>query len=136
MTKKNLLLILLFLGLVTGVLLVTQTTIFKSQASNTDTHQPVKENSYIFASPVQAKADGKEKIRITVFILDSQGLGVSKQNVTIKAPSSAQVETIQNTTDDLGKATFNISSSTLGKVEISASTPSINLSQKISLIFL
>lgn len=136
MTKKILFIILLILGLATTLLLVTQTTIFRSKASNTDSHLPVKENSYIFASPIQAKADGKEKIRVTVFLLDSQGLGVSKQPVTLKTPSTVQVEILQNYTDDLGKASFNIYSNTLGKFEISASAPNLNLSQKVSLLFL
>jgi hypothetical protein len=136
MTKKFLFIILLILGLTTTVLIVTQTTIFKSRASTSNSHLPVKENSYLFASPIQAKADGQEKIRVTIFLLDSQGLGVSQQLVTLKVPLALQVETIQSTTDDLGKATFNLSSSVPGKFEISASTSDLNLSQKINLLFL
>lgn len=136
MTKKILLIILLILGLTTTIFLVTQTTIFKSRANSTSSHLPVRENSYLFASPIQAKADGQEKIRVTVFLLDSNGLGVSQQTVTLKVPSILQVETIQSVTDDLGKATFNLSSSTPGKFEISASTPTLILNQKINLLFL
>ena len=136
MTKKMLFIILLILGLITTLLLITQTTVFKSRASDTSDQLPVKENSYIFASPIQARADGKEKIRVTVFLLNSQGLGVGKQAVTIKVPSSVQIETLQGLTDDLGKATFNLFSATPGKYEISASTPTLNLSQKINLLFL
>jgi hypothetical protein len=136
MTKKILFIILLILGLTTTVLIVTQTTIFKSRASTSNSHLPVRENSYLFASPIQAKADGQEKIRVTIFLLDSQGLGVSQQLVTLKVPSALQIETLQSTTDDLGKATFNLSSSVPGKFEISASTSGLNLSQKINLLFL
>jgi len=136
MTKKILFIILLILGLTTTVLLITQITVFKSRASNTDSRLPVRENSYLFASPIQAKADGQEKIRVTIFLLDSQGLGVSQQAVTLKAPPPIQVETLQSTTDDLGKATFNLSSATPGKFEISASTTTLVLSQKINLLFL
>lgn len=135
MTKQILLIILLILGLLTTLLLITQTTIFKSQASNTDTQLPVKENSYIFASPIQAKADGKEKVRITVFLLNSLGLGVGKQSVTLKVPAPIEIETIQSVTDDLGKASFNLSSTAPGKFEISASTPTLILTQKINLLF-
>jgi len=136
MTKKIVFFILLIFGLITAVFLVTQTSIFKSRASNTNSHLPVKENSYLFASPIQAKADGQEKIRITVFLLDSNGLGVSQQAVTLKFPSTLLLETLQSTTDDFGKATFNLSSTTPGKFEISASTPNFALSQKINLLFL
>jgi hypothetical protein len=135
MTKKMLFIILLVLGLITTLLLITQTTIFRSSASGSD-QLPVKENSYIFASPIQARADGKEKIRITVFLLNSQGLGVGKQQVTLKVPPRIEIETLQGVTDDLGKATFNLFSSTPGKYEITASTPHLNLSQKINLLFL
>lgn len=136
MTKKILFIIFLILGLTTAVLFISQTTIFKSRASSTSTHLPVRENSYLFASPIQAKADAQEKIRVTVFLLDSNGLGVSQQTVTLKVPSALQIETIQNVTDDLGRATFNLSSSVPGKFEISASTSTLNLSQKINLLFL
>jgi len=136
MTKKIFYIILLIFGLITGIYLVTQTTLFKSRASTTSTRLPVKENSYIFASPIQAKADGLEKIRITVFLLDSQGLGISHQSVSLKVPFPLQVETLQSSTDDLGKATFNLFSTTPGKFEISASTPDFSLSQKINLLFL
>jgi len=136
MTKKILFIILLVLGLSITVLLITQTTIFRSRASNTNSHLPIKENSYLFASPIQAKADGQEKIRVSVFLLDSNGLGVSQQIVTLKVPSSIQTETLQGTTDDLGKATFNLFSTIPGKFEISAFTPTLILSQKINLLFL
>jgi hypothetical protein len=132
--KKIFFTILLIFGLITGVYLVTQTTIFKSRA--TSTHLPTKENSYLFASPIQAKADGQEKIRITVFLLDSNGLGVSQQSVTLNVPPGIQIETLQSTTDDLGKATFNLSTIYPGKYTISASTSTLNLSQKINLLFL
>lgn len=134
--KKIFFIIPLIFGLITGVYLVTQTTLFKSRATTTSTHFPVKENSYVFASPIQAKADGQEKIRITVFLLDSNGLGVSRQPVTLKVPSALQIETLQSTTDDLGKSTFNLSSNFPGKYEISASTDKFSLFQKINLLFL
>lgn len=134
--KKIFFIILLIFGLITSLYLVTQSTIFKSRASNTSTHLPTKENSYLFASPIQAKADGQEKIRITVFLLDSNGLGVSRQLVTLKVPPQIQIEAIQSTSDDLGKATFNLSSTSPGKYEISASIPDFPLSQKINLLFL
>ena len=136
MIKKIVFIILLLLGLTITILMISQSTIFNSRASNTNSHIPVKENSYIFASPIQAKADGHEKIRITVFLLDSQGLGVSQQNITLQVPPNLQIETIQNITDELGKATFNLSSNSPGKFEISASSPSLKLSQKINLLFL
>lgn len=134
MPKKVFLIILLLLGLALGLFLLSQSTILSSRASTPTT--PNRENSYLFASPIQAKADGQEKIRVTVFLLNSQGLGVPGERINLNYPSSLTLETLQTTTDDLGKATFNLSSTTPGKFEISASTPSFNFSQKIKLLFL
>lgn len=136
MTRKLFFIILLILGLVLSIYLVSQTAIFRSRADSTNSKLPVKENSYLFASPIQAQANGQEKIRITVFLLDSNGLGVSQQLVTLKTPANIQIENLQNITDDLGKATFNLSSSIPGKFEISAFTPTLTLTQKINLLFL
>lgn len=136
MFKKIILITFLIISLGFSVYLISQNIIFKGQAANTNSHLPVKENSYLFASPIQAKADGQEKIRITVFLLDSNGLGVSQQPVTLQTPSTLQVESIQSITDDLGRATFNLSSSLPGKFEISASVPTLILTQKINVLFL
>lgn len=136
MTKKIFFIVLLVLSLIITTLLITQTTIFSSRANSTNNHLPTKENSYLFASPIQAKADGQEKIRITVFLLDSDGIGVSQQKVILNTSSKVQIETLQSITDDTGKATFNVYSTIPGKYEISATTSNLTLSQKINLLFI
>lgn len=136
MTKKIFFIILLLLGIILTIYLVSQTTIFSGKASNHNSQLPNKENSYLFASPLQAKADGQEKIRITVFLLDSNGLGVSQQKVTLNTSSDIQIESLQSITDDTGKAIFNLSSKLVGKYSLSASTPNLNLTQKVNLLFL
>lgn len=136
MKSKLILTSLLLLGLILAILLVSQTAIFSGRANSSSSKIPVKENSYLFASPIQAKADSKEKIRITVFLLDSNGLGVSQQNVKLNTPSQVFIDPIQPTTDEFGKAIFDINSATPGKYQISASTSTLNLGQKINVLFL
>ncbi len=110
--------------------------IFTSRASTTNTSLPTRENSYIFASPIQAQGNGQEKIRINVFLLNSQGLGVSQKQVTLSSTPSLNIEAVQPQTDDFGKAIFNLSSSIPGKYQISASTSDFTLKQQLFVLFL
>jgi len=93
------------------------------------------ENSYIFASPLRAKAGG-EKIRITVFILDNRGLGISGKTVVVGGGNLLQVTAVQPVTDPQGRATFDISSeSSTGVYIIQASVDGINLIQQATITF-
>jgi hypothetical protein len=93
------------------------------------------QNSYLFASPLTAKSDGLEKIRLTIFLLDSRGLGVSNQKVNINAPSTLTLTNIQAVTDDTGKAIIDASSSIATTYQISASTDNQVLPQKVKITF-
>jgi hypothetical protein len=94
------------------------------------------DNSYVFASPLRAKAGG-EKIRITVFILDGRGLGISGKNVSIGGgnESMLQITPIQPVTDGQGRATFDISSTASGTYIIQATVDGTNLTQKADISF-
>lgn len=92
------------------------------------------DNSYIFASPLRAKAGG-EKIRITVFILDSRGLGLVGKKVTIGSGSSLLSVPIQPVTDGQGRATFDISANSVGVYIITAAADGVDLTQKANISF-
>ncbi len=93
------------------------------------------ENSYVFASPLRAKTGG-EKIRITVFILDNRGLGISGKTVVVGSGNLLQVMAIQPVTDPQGRATFDISSeSSTGLYIIQAAVDGINLIQQTTVTF-
>lgn len=93
------------------------------------------DNSYIFASPLRAKTGG-EKIRVTVFILDTRGLGLSGRKVSIGGGDALNVTSIQPTTDGQGRATFDVSSeSTPGVYIIQASVDGLNLVQQATISF-
>lgn len=132
--KPTLFLTLLLLSTLTIPLgLVANQTIFSSRASGSG--QVVFENSYLFVSPLQAKADGTEKIRLTVFLLDSRGMGVPGETVTLKLPSEVTSPFSQPVTDDLGKAVFDLTSTRPGSYSASALNRQRELSQKARLIF-
>lgn len=92
-------------------------------------------NSYIFASPVRAKANG-DLIRITIFVLDDQGRGIFGKKVTLgNNNESIIVNNLQSLTDEVGKATFDVSSSATGVFFIEALVDDELLPQKVKVTF-
>jgi len=137
MLQKNrnlFIIIFLLVSLIGSLFLVFRTTIFLGRASGSASPL-VLDNSYLFASPLQAKADGLQKIRLTVFLLDNRGLGIPNLTVTLNHPQSLSSESIQNITDDTGKAVFDITSLSPGSFDISASVGNLFLPQKVKLAF-
>jgi len=135
--------VILLLILILFLYLIRSPLIFRSGAASftTSSLTPVVssglslDNSYIFASPLRAKT-GSEKIRVTVFILDEHGLGISGKNVSITGGDLLQVTPIQPTTDSQGRATFDIASATSpGTFVIQASTGGVTLTQKATISF-
>ena len=126
--------ILLF-GLWAAVYLVRQRTQLTGKAYGPVSEGSVKlENSYIFASPLRARAGG-ERIRVTVFILDGQGRGIGGKQVVLASSETLQVEAIQATTDDLGKAIFDVYSPRPGLYLIEASVEGKLLPQRVQISF-
>ena len=93
------------------------------------------ENSYVFTSPLVAKAGNNEKIRLTIFLLDARGLGVSQKVVSLKADPQIKVDIVQGTTDNFGKAVFDISAPTAGTYIPQINVDGVELSQKAKLTF-
>lgn len=93
------------------------------------------DNSYIFSTPSQARANGQEKIRLTVFVLNNQGLGVLGKKVLIETDSSLTIETVQSSTDNYGKAYFDISSTKPAQYFLEIEIDDKTLKQKAHLVF-
>lgn len=93
------------------------------------------DNSYVFVSPLRAQANGQEKVRLTVFILNGQGLGVLGRKVELGNDSNLKIETIQTITDQLGKAIFDISSTKAGEYYLDVSVDDQKLKQQGHLSF-
>jgi Bacterial Ig-like domain (group 1) len=135
--KKKYLAIIIFLSiaLIASVFLVLKTTVFTKKANTGNQSSVVLENSYLFVSPLQVKADLKEKARLTVFILDGRGLGVPNQTIDISTPSQISVTEVQKNTDDSGKAVFDLSSNISGQFNVSAKTKKGTIPQQVKIVF-
>lgn len=93
------------------------------------------ENSYIFASPVRAKAGG-DLIRITVFVLDNAGLGVYNKDVFVgNEDSGLTINKTQASTDETGKALFDISSNNPGTYFVEVMIENQKVPQRVKIVF-
>ena len=98
-------------------------------------------NSYVFAAPLVVAADGQSKIRVNVFVLNDEGLGVADKRVDLslrpKIPGgkNAQVRVLQPVTDKYGKAVFEVASTVPGQFVASASVGGVALPQTVTLTF-
>ncbi len=126
------LLFFLLIGLIASVYLTDRAVIFQTGAAGSTS--PSLENSYIFASPLRAGVGG-EKIRITVFILDSTGKGVFGKTVELGEVPALDIAKTQNVTDETGKAVFDVSSRAKGLFSIEAVYDGNVLPQRIQATF-
>ncbi|GIW62830.1 MAG: hypothetical protein KatS3mg090_0656 [Patescibacteria group bacterium] len=94
------------------------------------------ENSYVFVSPLKAKANGEEQIRITIFLLNSQGIGVKNTKVELRFDPELTVTNTQDITDPYGKAIFDVSTTTPGKYEVEIFSQGKKLQQTAVLEFI
>lgn len=137
MKNKYLIVIIIFLliALIASLSLVLQSTTINKKATSQNQSIIALENSYLFVSPLQVKADAKEKMRLTIFILDGRGMGISNQLVSISTSSKIAVNSIQNHTDISGKAVFDLSSATAGQFKVTAQAGNVTLPQEVKVVF-
>lgn len=132
---------ILFLGLVLLILLIASIGFWLYEAqylvgrASTVRTGFSNENSYLFVSPLQAKANNQEKIRVTVFVLNNQGLGIQGYKVTLNNHPALAIETIQGLTDGYGKAVFDVSGSKAGDYYLEVYAEAKQLQQKAHLSF-
>lgn len=107
---------------------------FSSRASIKSVNFSI-DNSYVFITPLRARANGQEKIRVTVFILNDQGLGVMGKKVFIDRDEALNIEEIQALTDNFGKAYFDVASGKTGEYYLKILVDNTQLKQKIHLSF-
>ena len=93
------------------------------------------QNSYVFASPLSAKA-ASEKIRVTVFLLNEKGRGVKGKPISLVSnPSGLNFVGIQSESDKMGQAVFDAASVVPGKFEIGAQVEGNSLPQTVTVLF-
>jgi hypothetical protein len=135
--KKKLIFLILFLLILVSFSFffgLYEVRFFKSRASVSQASFSV-DNSYLFVSPLRAKANGQEKIRITVFVLNNQGLGVLGKEVFLSPNTDLSVDIIQGQTDNFGKAVFDVTSTKPGEYYLEVSVDGQKLPQKAHLSF-
>jgi len=93
------------------------------------------DNSYVFITPLRARANGQEKIRVTVFVLDDKGLGVMGKKVFLDQDEALNIEEIQALTDNFGKSYFDVTSSKTGEYYLKVLVDDSELKQKTHLSF-
>ena len=126
---------MLVIILIIVLLFINQRTSIAPKAREVNTTSSVSiTNSYVFASPVRAKANG-DLIRVTVFVLDEKGLGVFDKKVTIREGSGLSVKEVQALTDEVGKAIFDISSTKTGVFYLEVEAGGIILPQRTKVVF-
>ena len=132
-----LILLLLLFSLGVTVFFIGQRTTFFGRAFNLSeqTSEVMLENSYLFASPLSALANGKEKIRMTIFLLDSQGRGVLGKPVFLGQHENLSIKAIQPISDNLGRVIFDISASSAADYLIEAKVDNQILPQRVRLNF-
>lgn len=98
-------------------------------------------NSYIFASPLSARAGG-DKIRVTVFALDGQGKGIPNKVVSVNCVNNTQCLSggvtfaeLQPQTDTLGQAIFDLTAAQPGKYDLQAIVEGISIPQTVTVNF-
>ncbi len=136
MSKKIILIIFFIIFLLGGILFfgLYEVNFINSRASIIrNSFSP--ENSYIFSTPLQARANGQEKIRVTVFVLDDRGLGVQGRKIYIERNKALNIEEIQGLTDNFGKGYFDITSNDPGEYYLKVFVDNIELNQKIRLSY-
>jgi len=124
-----LLVLLLSLSLFANVRLI----IF-SRASSTGLDFSV-ENSYLFASPLEARANGQEKIRVTVFVINREGRGVANQQIVLTRSPELVLEQINSLTDTYGRAVFDLATTRAGVYMIGATLNGNSLGESLKIVF-
>lgn len=92
-------------------------------------------NSYVFVSPISANADGVSIIRVTVFLLNDQGLGVAGQRVSLQVSGPVNIAQTEPITDSFGRAIFDLTSSNPGNYTVIAEVTGASLEHRASISF-
>lgn len=93
------------------------------------------ENSYLFASPLEVRAGNIDKIRVTVFVLNKQGVGVANQQVMLSRSPELIIAQQNSLTDSYGRAIFDLSSAVAGEYVVGAAVGNLKFKESVKVIF-
>ena len=121
------LLVLLFAG--SGILARTAVLLIRAAPSSVISLS----DSYVIGAQLLAVADGKEEVKVSVFLRDSSGKPISNKMVSVFGLSS--MEDTPVATDESGKAVFSGTSKIAGQFTILAQTDAGQLPGKVVVTF-
>jgi hypothetical protein len=90
-------------------------------------------SSLIIGEKVMAKADGQEKVKVNVFVMDESGKGVSGKNVELTG--GLQGLPMSGQSADEGKATFEVASTNKGQIKLGANIEGVELGKYVTVTF-
>ena len=128
------LVLVIILLIIFGAYFFTQTkTGFFGKAATPENYS--LDNSYLFASPITAKAGGQEKIKVSAFLLSGEGKGVAGKKINLSSQSALTIAEIQTETDSKGQAIFEISAPQAGRYIIQAAIEGNVFPQSVTVTF-
>lgn len=126
---------LLFTAFATIILLSTQGGALTTFTRAKEDFAPSAKASLLFAYPLLVKADGTTKSTVNVFVRSDKGMPVKDRKLTITS-SLGTLSEAEVTTDEKGKATVTITSSTPGTATVEAFIDrTLKMSQTLSIKF-
>lgn len=92
------------------------------------------EKTYIFAWPLELKADGKTASEITIFVRDDEGKAIADKNVRMQS-TVGELKEPSVVTDKSGRAAFHLTATAPGLAEIQAVVDNTPIRRKITVKF-
>ena len=90
-------------------------------------------NSYVLGQKILAKADGKDRCSVVVFLLDKNGRGVAGK--TVELIGMEGITKLNSISDDKGKLSFEMVSSVEGQFKLTADYSGVELPQTVTVTF-
>lgn len=87
-------------------------------------------NSLIIGERIMAKADGLEKCVVDVFVVDADGKGVAGKQVQLIGLGN-----LSKTSDDMGKANFELTSDVANQYDLTANISGAMLGKTVTVTF-
>jgi hypothetical protein len=123
-------------GLLFGVILVFYLASFVvpkvlvslTKASNTS--KVSTKNSFLIGEKIMAEANGVEKCKVNVFVLDADSKGIQGRQVQLNG-----LGTLTAITNDLGKASFEMTSIVAKQYQLTASVNGVLLGKTVKVTF-
>jgi hypothetical protein len=94
------------------------------------------EQSLVLGEKILCKANGEDKCKVNVFVLDGEGKGVDKKRVElISQVKTIMMEPAQGLTNGDGRVSFEVSSVVEGQAELTAVIEGIGLGKGVRVTF-